>query len=510
MDIRSRVLRRAGASGMSALFVATALLIGPIVPTVAADATIGTTTALGPSEVNPKPVGRTSDIFASLTLDSGAGPTGTMTLFDDNGVTRTQIDQKPVSLNVQFTLAADMAEGTYHLVAVYSGDATFIESESNTVTITVGPRPTSTTPTLASTHDGTGATAQKGDAVYVTPNVLDTGDHLANDIPLAGDVTVELDGVLKATITASQQAELSTSSWSLGSHTIKVTYAGDGVDHSGSNGSVSITILANVVEATGVGVSAPTFYPYRDGYRDTVGIRGNRGETISTVIRIYSPTGKVVRTFSVAAGTGAYSVAWNGRTATGTVLAAGKYKVVQTLSDTATPKATKAFTSYVTISAKRLYTSTTYVNKLGSSYTAKGAGGGGSVTRSTSAGWVKLAAGSSGSGYAAAGWELVLPAATVYKAIAWQVYAKYPLSTSPTGIGMQNFTWCPRSSTWSDGCFDHWRAIGNGAYTATWYSTSGSVTVNRSGRYVRGIVEGVFDTTWVYKVRVKVTYAVLK
>jgi hypothetical protein len=322
----------------------------------------------------------------------------------------------------------------------------------------------------------TGATAQKGDSVYVTPNAIDTGDYLANDIPLVGDVTVEVDGVLKATTTASGQVQLSTSTWTLGSHTIKVTYAGDGVDHTGSHGSASITLLANVVEASGVGVSAATFYPYKDGYHDTVAIRGSRAESISAVIRIYSPAGKVVRTFPVAAGTGAYSVAWNGRTATGTALAAGKYKVVQTLTDAL--HAAKAFTSYTTISSKRLYTSTQTFTK---SYTQ--------TSKSTST-WVA--------------WSFTLPSATVYKSLVVSIYGRDTAASG--GFGPQDFSYCG-GATWHPGCVTRYRTF---PVTASWKSFPASVLYDRSGRTVRLYAWGGSGNTTVKYGRIKITYAILR
>ncbi len=507
MGNHSIVLARAGIGAFSAILSAAVLLTGPAVPVAMADATIGTTTSLSAPTLDPKPTGRTAQVTAHVTPSSGSGPSGTITLYDDNGGTRTKLDEQPVTADeAVFTLGADLSEQTYHLVASYGGDATFIGSDSEARTFIAGPRPTSTVPQLSGPHDVSGTFAQKGDVVTVTAKVDDAGT--TGNVSVAGNVTIQVDGVAKGSTTANGELQLSTASWTIGSHTVRAVYAGDGTDHAGSNGSVSINIVANVVEASGVGVQYATFYPYKDGYRDTVAIRGKRNEPISVTIRIYSPTGSKVRTYAIAMAAGVYSVAWNGRNTAGTALAAGKYKVVQTLRDAL--GSTRVVTSYTTLSKKRLYTQTTYVTKLGSAYSAKGADGGGSVTRSTTAGWAKLAAGSSGNGFAAAGWELVLPSAKVYKSIAWQVYAKYPLSTSPTGIGMQNFVWCARSSSWSDVCFDHWKGIGNSAYSARWYSTSGSIVTNRSGRYVRGIVEGVVATTWVYKVRVRVTYAVLR
>jgi flagellar hook assembly protein FlgD len=477
-------LIRIAAAGLTGVFASATLLVGPLVPAVAADATIATTTTLNPASLNPKPVGRTAEIVAVVTPESGSDPSGTMTLYDDDGVTRTQLDQKPLSsdpfvlgeMSAHFTLAADMAAGTYHLLVAYGGDATFIASESAKVTVVVGPRPTSTTVELSGPHDASGATAQKGDTISVVANVLDTGDYTPNEIPIVGDITIEVDGVVKATTTYGTGVELSTATWSLGSHTVKATYAGDGTDHSGSNGSTTIMINASVVEATGVGVSLTTFYPYKDGYKDTVAIRGNRGEPISVTIRIYSPTGKLVRTFSVAAGSGAYSVAWNGRTATGTALAAGKYKVVQTLKDNVS--SIRAFTSYTTISSKRLYTYTKTITK---DYAHRSA----QATYSVA-------------------WDFTLPSATVYKKLVFGVYAK----SSPSGaFGPHDFalSGCGRTVYALD-CGYPGVAIGS---TLAWRNVTGSSSANRSGTLTR-LYGYASVRTNLKQGRVTVTYAILK
>jgi hypothetical protein len=77
-------------------------------------------------------------------------------------------------------------------------------------------------------------------------------------------------------------------------------------------------------------------------------------------------------------------------------------------------------------------------------------------------------------------------------------------------IGLQNFTTCPYSATWYEGCFDHWKAIGHSPLATIWYSTSGSASINRYKHTVRGLVSAYSGTHTIYKVRVKVTYQVLK
>jgi hypothetical protein len=287
-----------------------------------------------------------------------------------------------------------------------------------------------------------------------------------------------------------------------GVHHFVASYSGDTTHATATSAVFALTVGPDTVDASGVGVKYSTFYPVKDGYRDYDYIRGKRNEPLSVAIRIYGPTGSVVRSASMGRASGTYSYTWNGRTSGGTVLAAGKYKVVQTLTDAYNTK--KAYTNYVYLSHKKLVSHTTYVYRKGSSLSAAGSGDGGSVAVSTSTGVARLRAGSGG--WAIGGWQLTLPSATVYNSISFGVYAKAFLGVPPTYIAMQNFNTCARSSLWSDTCFDRWRTIGSGSGSLAWYSTSGSVTRNRSGVYVRGLVEVLQGTTYVYKVRVKVTY----
>jgi uncharacterized protein (TIGR00266 family) len=86
-----------------------------------------------------------------------------------------------------------------------------------------------------------------------------------------------------------------------------------------------LVVLDQAVDAVSLGVSATTFYPVTDGYRDGVAIRGTLHESASVTIRIYSvATGKIVRSINLGTKSGAYSWVWNGRTAAGTLLGAGK------------------------------------------------------------------------------------------------------------------------------------------------------------------------------------------
>ncbi len=287
-----------------------------------------------------------------------------------------------------------------------------------------------------------------------------------------------------------------------------VTYSGNAVFASSVSDPFDFTIEPDTFDATGIGVSASTFYPYKDSYLDTVSIRGTRNEPMSVLIRIYRPTGALLRTISIAKGTGAYSFAWNGRYSTGTMLATGRYRVTQTLTDSG---ASKSFTSYTTLSAKRLVTRTTYVTKKGNAITAKGTDGNGSISISSSGGYTKLV-GRYPTGTTAIGYQFALPSAAVYKSISFQVYTKGGLRVPPNEIGLQNFKTCPYvAGSWDINCFDHWKAFpSSGSSGLSWTSASGSATNDRYSRTVRGSVSVINGTMYVYTARIKVTYGVLQ
>jgi hypothetical protein len=468
VNVKNRALWR----GMS-LALASALLAG-VVATPAALAVGGTpsTTTLGAPSLDPKPVGHTATVTATVT----AGATGDVELLVDDASAGT------VALSgttAQFVIPADLAAGSHALKAQYKGDGTYETSESAVVNVTVGARPVAVTITsVMGPHDGTGATAQKGDVLSVEFSVDDNGT--TGTLPVSGgSVQLKVDGVVKTTVTMpANSANLSTSAWALGTRNIVATYIpGAAVDHAtGSSEAFPVLLQAGVVEAVGYAASPTVFYPYKDGYRDSTAIRGLRYETASVTIRIYSPTGKLVRTRTVASGTGKWAVAWDGRTSTGTQVAAGKYKIRQTVRDAGGN--TKTLPSvYVTVSSKRIYT---YTKTLTKDYAHRSAQG----------------------DYAVA-WQFYLPAATVYKKVVFKTYAKSSLTG---GFGPHDFNWCSKS-TWDPvNCMHPAGSIGG---SFAWRSVTGTVTANRSGTYVRLYAYAYRRSDLKYG-RVVVTYGLLK
>ena len=281
-----------------------------------------------------------------------------------------------------------------------------------------------------------------------------------------------------------------------GDHSYTAAYSGNTtLAPSVSTPATDFTVVADTVDATGVGVNYGTFYPVKDHYKDTLRISGNRLEAIAVTIRIYNSKDKRVALVTKPSATGGYSYSWNGKVGK-KLLPAGKYRIVQTLVDAA--GTTKAVTKYTNLSRKKLVTVTRTISKNGS---AVSAGTVGKIFKAGHAAHIK--AGSSG---AVAGWQLKIPSAVSYKSITFRAYVAAHLAAPPSLIAMQNFNIC---TGWDAGCVDRIKAIGNSS-GSKWYSTSGSPSPHRNGRKVRGLVGVGTGSIYVYRVQVKVTYKVLK
>lgn len=395
-----------------------------------------------------------------------------------------------------------LGTGSHHLRALFPGDATR-EPSSDDLTLVVDKGTSSPGINIAPE-----TTIEIGEVLALSGNLSAESDGSTTPSGVLEIKVLEDDSVY-FTSPADQGFATTISYPTPGTRTLALSYAGD--DNYAANVSPAyvVHVAANTVHATGVGVAYSTFYPVKDGYRDTEKISGRRDETASVSIRIYSPGGKLILTKSLPSGIGAYTFTWNGRNSAGTILASGKYKVNQTLRDGA--GLSKTWTSYATLSKKKLVTKTTYVTKKGSSVTAKGDFGSGSISISTSGGYAKLKA-TYPTGWVGVGYQLTLPKALYYKSISLQVYNKGYLSAPPNEMALQNFQTCPYNSAidWDIGCFDRWNGVGSGAGAKYWDKTSAHLTRNRSGTRVRGIVSVNYGTVYIYSVRLKVVYQVLQ
>lgn len=206
---------------------------------------------------------------------------------------------------------------------------------------------------------------------------------------------------------------------------------------------VSLGSPDTMVDVSGFMTSRGTFYPVVDGYRDTVDIRATRGETASASIAIYNSHGTKVRTLTVPSGDGPYSVTWNGRTSGGTLLAAGKYKIISTVTDTTGNKLSD--TRYVTTSLKKLVTKTFTQTIDAAKYTQLLKSGTGSASKTSTAytGGLKMTSGSNGT--VAAVYSFSAPSAISYTTVTFTVIGKG--ATNTMSVGLQNWTVCTSYST---------------------------------------------------------------
>lgn len=109
-----------------------------------------------------------------------------------------------------------------------------------------------------------------------------------------------------------------------------------------------MNVLADTAVHATLTAPASKFYPYKDGYKDTLKIGGVLSERTTVTVRIYSSGGTLKRTYSLGTlNPGAWSTSWNGRTAAGTAVAAATYTIKVTFKDVKLHTKTSSATSTV-------------------------------------------------------------------------------------------------------------------------------------------------------------------
>jgi len=364
------------------------------------------------------------------------------------------------------TIAGRFAAGVHHLRARYTGDPICAAGQQD---LDVDVEPVSEPLVLA------------GDAQVVElHHSVVIGAYFANVVPgfpPTGTLTIRRDGSIVAT-GPGQTLDVPFAPAALGTYVFTAEYSGDADYQPATSAPLTETVVPDVVDATAAALRYTTFYPYRDSYRDSTTARGTRREAVSVAFAVRNSAGKVVRTGSVAPGTGAYSWSWNGRTSAGTMVPAGRYTITSTLRDAA--GTVKSVRQSVVVSSKRLYWYSTDLHKAASQYQKKAASWG--------------------------AWLFYMPSGVAYK-LRLYVYGNASPSMEPSGFAAHDTRECSFSTISPDCTRTEFRM----SITNAWYSGALSPTYNRSGRYARAYVwAGTLGSVKVYKLRLHVSYALLK
>ncbi len=237
-----------------------------------------------------------------------------------------------------------------------------------------------------------------------------------------------------------------------------------------------------------------------DGEHRDVDDRFGRAEGHTLIAGLPTGSGRLARSWSLASRSSAWSITWNGRNASGTRLAAGKYKVVQRLRDALGN--TKSYTSYTTISNKRLYYYTRSQTKYGASFSAYDFTYYAWVSPANSAFYrgVDLF-GNSSTEYAAVKYTFTLPVATVYKSLKWSALGEARNGGGPATLELWNYK------------YKNYDARKETGLSYGWYSLSASATSRVSSRQVWAWITA-YGGDWAHwdvaKVKLTYTYGVLR
>jgi hypothetical protein len=481
--------RRAGRRARTAAGMVVALTVLASLPGVTYAAATPTTTALDvPNGTQYGTFSVTAHVLPAPQPFNGFSP-GVSFLVDGNLSGVAPLDgsgdgSTDLTLNV----------GSHSIVASFEGLGDFQASQSDPSIVVVG---LGTTVTLGSSLNPALHTQSVTITATVAPGTI-TGGTLS--------IVDAFDGSTIATgaVSAGTTSVAVTRTFAAGDHPLTASYTGDG-DYGPSSANLDQTVNADTgVDASGVRVDYTTFYPHKDGYRDADYIREQLNETAAILIRIYNPSGSLNKMIDLGTrAPGSYVSVWNGRDASGNVLAEGTYKVVQRLTDGGSNVLT--VTTFVVISRKKLIWTTAKIKLHGEQYAAAGDSGNGYISTSKSAftDGVLLSSGSSG--------VAVAYKFTLHSAVAYSSSIKFGvLGRSPNGRkaaeGVWNRSLCAPSFT---GCYDY-KVIGPGYQ---WWNISVGEGLHVSNRIAYGDVvvpyTGVVHKFDVSKVRLVYQWATL-
>jgi hypothetical protein len=409
----------------------------------------------------------------------------------------------PLDPNGDASASLWLMPGVHSIVASFGPFGGWDASQSAAAEVTMA---VSTAVELSSSRNP----ALNSELVTITATVSPT-----STVPIPGGAVIPggtlsiVDAFDGSTIAAGPVAGATTSvsivrKFATGSHLLTASYSGSD-DYESSQAMLTQAINADTsVNAAALRVDYATFYPVKDGYRDTNGIRGTLNEPASVRIRIYSPASSLIRTVDLGLrAKGPYAFIWNGRNSAGSVLPAGTYKIVQGLTDTVNNVTSATF--FVTLSHKKLIWTTVTRTLYGSQYSAYGDPGSGYVSSSRSAYYrgVRI---SSGTSWAAVRYSFTLHSAVVYSSsFTFRALGKSPNGTKALAGLWNRYYGSSRYVTSYDV-----RVIGP---SYAWWAMTGDSKSHRSGTSAFGMVyvgySGGTHTFDIAKVQLTYRWAVL-
>ena len=478
----------APARGRFATLLVAALVAAFAVPASATASTATTTTLDVPSGTQYGAFTVTAHVQPAPQPVNGFIPAVTFVIDGGGGL------PAPIESNGDAVTPLSLSAGLHTIVASFGPFDVWDASQSDPASVTVG---IATQVGLTSSANPASTTQQVTITASVTPASV-TGGTMS--------IVDAFDGssIASGSIGPGATSVSVTRAFAVGDHPLTATYSGDG-DYGPSDAQLTQTVEPDTTVDGWAGVLYSTFYPYKDGYRDTNAIRGSLGEPASVLIRIYAPSDALIRTIDLGARpAGAYSWTWTGRTSSGAILPAGRYKVVQRLTDASSN--VKNVTSFSTVSTKKLKWTSATITLHGSDFTARSDGGSGyiSKTRSAYAGGVRLYSGKAG---VAVAYKFTVHGARVYgSTVKFGVLGKSPNGTT-VSEGLWNRASCSPAYI---GCYDL-KTMGPGY---AWWSMRASSGLHIDERTAYGLVAvpytGRVRSFDVAKVRFVYRWAVLR
>ena len=294
-----------------------------------------------------------------------------------------------------------------------------------------------------------------------------------------------------------------------GTHQLHATWSGTTTAAGSTSPDVALVVSTNVVHAANVTVSATTFYPVVDTFKDTVLITGQPQEQVRVDVAISNGSGTVVRRLALAsAGPGSYVLSWNGRNTAGSIVPAGAYRVRQVLTDLGGAKLTVDRT--VTVSLKKLAWTTGSITLYGSQVAARGQTSGTSVVVSplyAKGARITFPKGVAGR-WVGLGYQVTMPSAVAYSSLSFSVLGS---GTHTARIGPYD----RRIASWTSGSWviEAFSPLTSVPTSYRWTKANANATYGREGRLLRGLfladnwASGRYD---IAKVKFSFRYAVLK